>query len=263
MTPTPTPVQVFADAEELGYVLATWIADQIVAAAEERRPYVLGCPGGRTARSTYAALADVVRERGLGLDHLVIAMMDEYAERTGEGFIQVSGGAHYSCRRFAEHEIVGPLNAAAATPVRDENIWLPNPADPQAYDEKLATVGGVDVFLLASGESDGHVAFNPPQSPRHSRTRVVELAESTRQDNMDTFPDFTTIKEVPTLGVTVGIDTISKLSDHLVMILVGEHKHTAFSHITATSDYDPAWPSTVIHLGNTATIVADQAAAGD
>jgi glucosamine-6-phosphate deaminase len=258
----PTPVHVFDTPGQLGRALAERIADGIANARQQGRRYVLGCPGGRTAKSTYAALVDVVRERQLELDSLVIAMMDDYVEPAADAVRRrVPSNAHYSCQRFGRAEILDPLSAASPAPLADDQLWLPDPADPEAYDARLTAAGGIDLFLLASGASDGHVAFNPPGSPVDSRTRVVTIAESTRQDNMHTFPEFSDLAEVPTHGVTVGIASISDLARELVMIVVGEHKRLAFTRITEAATYDPAWPATVVHLGGRTSVVADAAAA--
>lgn len=259
----PTPVHVFDTPGQLGRTIAERIADGIASAREEGRRYVLGCPGGRTARSTYGALVDVARERQLELDSLVIAMMDDYVEPSANGVRRrVPSDAHYSCQRFGLEEILAPLSAASPTPLSEDQLWLPDPADPAAYDARLTAAGGIDLFLLASGASDGHVAFNPPGSPVDSRTRVVTIADSTRLDNLYTFPEFGDLAEVPTHGITAGIATISELARELVMIVVGEHKRLAFTRITEVTTYDPTWPATVVHLGGRASIVADAAAAG-
>ena len=133
-----TPLRVFADADALGLALAREILVGIDAARSAGKRYVLGCPGGRSARSTYRALASLVA--GADLDHLVIAMMDDYVVRGPDGGWQhVPAEAHYSCRRFANVEIVAPLDAVAQVPVRPENIWLPEPAEPEAYERGSRT----------------------------------------------------------------------------------------------------------------------------
>ncbi|HEX5543484.1 MAG TPA: 6-phosphogluconolactonase [Micromonospora sp.] len=254
-------VTVFPNAVTLGHALAEEICKGIVAASADRRPYIIGCPGGRTGRSTYHALATLVREHALSLDHVIIAMMDDYVTDGAAGPTHVPDDAHYSCRKFARDDIVRPINAGANTGIPAANIWFPDPAQPADYDRRLQAAGGIDLFLLASGESDGHVAFNPPGSARDSRTRIIQLADSTRRDNLHTFPHFASLDEVPTAGVTVGISTIADLSRELVLIVTGQHKRDAFRRTTSATDYQPDWPATVVAAHHRGRILADADAA--
>lgn len=251
-------LRTFPTAAALGRTLAGQIADGLAAAESAGSRYVLGCPGGRSARTTYQALAAEVRQRRLAVDHLVIAMMDEYVQPTADGFRCVPAEAHFSCRGFADREIAGPLAAAAG--VDRVEVWLPDPGCPARYDGRLRAAGGIDLFILASGASDGHVAFNPPGTDAGARTRVVELAASTRQDNVATFPDFTGPDDVPTHGVTVGPATIVEQSHRAVLVLLGPDKQQAYQRISTATRYDPDWPATVIADCPKAEIFADQAA---
>lgn len=255
---------VFADADALGDALAREIAAGIRDAGEAARPYVLGCPGGRSPLSTYAALTRMVASQHPDLSHLVIAMMDEYVLREDGGdFRAVPSDAHYSVARFAAEGIVGPLNAAAGPGrgIAPANVWLPDPSDPSAYDDQLAANGGVDLFILASGDTDGHVAFNPPGSPADSRARIIPLAKSTRQDNLGTFPEFRSLEEVPKYGVSVGIATIAKLTRRAVLVAHGASKRTAVARIAASPSYEPEWPATVIWLCKQPSLFVDADAA--
>lgn len=256
------PTTIFANPEELGQALAAEIADGLVAATAAGRRYVLGCPGGRSPRTTYQALAQIVQERRLDLSRLVIAMMDDYAAPDPAGFRHVDDAAHFSCRRFARDEIAGPLNAAAARGfgISDEQIWLPDPGVPAEYDDRLRAGGGIDLFILASGASDGHVGFNPPGTPADSRTRIVLLAESTRKDNLATFSEFGSLDEVPEYGVTVGVATITELSRRAVMVIHGEDKRTAAARLRGIEHYDPYWPATLLGSCRNAALYVDQAA---
>ncbi len=254
-----TEVRVFLDADELGAALA----DEIVAGLDEARTagrrYVLGCPGGRSGRSTYRALA--ARVAGADLGHLVIAMMDDYVVPTvGGGFDHVPADAHYSCRLFAHDEIAGPLNATAAHGIPDDNVWLPDPGDPPAYRRRLDDAGGVDLFIVASGASDGHVAFVKPGTPLDSDVSIIPLADSTRRDNMATFPQFNSIDEVPAHGVSVGLDTIISTSRRVRLVIHGSNKRTAAQRVLATADFDPSWPATFIYRCREAQIWLDDAA---
>ena len=212
-------VRRFADADELGRTLAA----ELVAAA----PGLLGCPGGRSLLTTYRALP--------GLPETTAVMMDEYVPVPPTS-------AHYSCRGFAKREI------------RARDVWVPDPDDPDAYDERIDAAGGIDVFLLASGASDGHVAMLGPGAPRDGRTCVVELAETTRRDNLATFPEFASLDEVPSRGVSVGLGTIAK-ARALRLVVHGPDKRTATEHLLALDRYDAAWPVSIVHEHDDAEIL--------
>lgn len=226
--------------------------------------FLLGCPGGRSARTTYEHLARRAAERRLDLSGLVIVMMDEYVVPGPDGnLVSVGSDQLHSCRRFALEEIVGRLNAPlpAEHQIRPENLWLPDPADPEAYEQRLAA--GIDVFLLASGASDGHVALNPPGAAADTRTRAVALPESTRRDNLATFPSFRgDLDAVPTHGVTVGIATIRERSREVLMLVHGEDKQRAVQRLTAAETYQPDWPATVLVDCRNPHLFVDRAAFG-
>jgi glucosamine-6-phosphate deaminase len=214
-------VRRFADADELGRALAREIV--------ELRPGLLGCPGGRSLMTTYRALG----ESKADLSGTTIVMMDEYVPVPPPT-------AHYSCRGFALREIAAPLG------IPEERVWLPDADDPEAYDARIEDAGGIDLFLLASGASDGHVAFLPPGSPVDGTTTVVELADSTRRDNLATFPDFASLDDVPTQGVSVGLGTITR-ARRLRLVLHGPDKRLATERILARDRFDPPWPATIVH----------------
>jgi glucosamine-6-phosphate deaminase len=98
-------VTIYPDANELGNRLAREILDGIERARSASRRFLLGCPGGRSLLSTYQGLARRTRDTRADLAHLVIVMMDEYVVPSGAGFRHCPAHLHYSCRRFAEHEI--------------------------------------------------------------------------------------------------------------------------------------------------------------
>jgi glucosamine-6-phosphate deaminase len=239
---TPT---VFSAAEEIGRSLAALIADG-VAATRPGTPFLLGCPSGRSPHSTYRCLVAEVQRRELDLRDLVIVMMDEYVEADGR---RVTPSAPHSCARFGREEIVAPLSAAAGPGrgIADGHFWVPDPRRPDRYDKQIAKLGGVNLFILASGASDGHIAFNQPGTAPDARTHVVELAESTRRDNLGTFPTFgQDLDRVPRRGVTVGVGTIRDLSKEVVMVVHGAHKTTAVRRLRAADHYEPDWPATIL-----------------
>src|SRR5262245_4384779 len=221
------PVTVFDNTEQLAWSLAGEILDGIRVALRRRRRFLLGCPGGRSLRATYQALARRAADANDNLSHVVIVMMDEYLIAGGKGgFVTCPLNAHYSCLGFAFREIQAPINRdlPADACIPDHHIWIPDPANPGEYEERLTASGGIDLFLLASGASDGHVAFNPPGTDLDSETRIIALAEATRQDNLSTFPQFKSLVEVPTHGVSVGLGTIVRASREAILVMHGAGK---------------------------------------
>lgn len=253
MTKPPT---ITATADDLGEQVADVIVAAWRAASEQGRDFLLGCPTGRTPAPVFKALA--ARASGLDASKLVIVLMDEYLVQTPAGFAAVDAAQPYSCVGYAKVHIIEPIASATGQQPR---LWAPDPSDPAAYDRAIAAAGGIDVFLLASGASDGHIAFNPPGSPRDSHTRVIELPDTTRRDNMATFPVFTHLEDVPSHGISVGVSTIVDQTRLALLMLTGTDKQIAFDHICAASDYDPAWPATAVAACRNYQVFADAEAA--
>jgi glucosamine-6-phosphate deaminase len=232
-----------------GELVAAYILDAV--AAKAGAPFLLGCPAGRTPVTTYAALRPLADARSVDLSNLQIVMLDEYVV-DGE-LCELS--AHYSCRRFIRQALVDSGVVALS------QVHWPDPHSPGSYDDGIAAAGGLDVVLLGCGTTDGHVAFNPPGTPADSPSLVVQLAESTRHDNLATFPLFGSHADVPAAGATIGLRTI-RAAGSVVMILLGEEKATAFARLTAMTAFDPLWPASILHECEVGWLVADQAAAG-
>jgi glucosamine-6-phosphate deaminase len=171
-----------------------------------------------------------------------VVLMDEY--------VGVAGTEPHSCRRFATDEVLPVLGPGARLHVPDER-------DPGAYETLLDDLGGIDVFVLASGASDGHVAFNQPGTGRRSRTRIVDLGDDLRRDNLGSFPSFAGLDDVPRQGVTVGLGTIADRSQRVVLLLLGPAKAASAERVRAARRFDPAWPATIVHECRRAVTITD------
>lgn len=243
-----TDYRVFESSQMLGEAVAIEILMALHRAIQAGRKFLLGCPGGRSPMPVYQALAESLKNRPMDCSQLVIVMMDDYVVQNENQFAHVSKNAHYSCRRFAEKEILERINQNLPTEyhVQPKNSWIPNPSDPEEYEKRIEAAGRIDFFLLASGASDGHIAFNAPGTQQTDLTRIVELPKSTRMDNLKTFPEFKGLNEVPRYGVTVGVETIAKWSQRVVMLLIGESKKKAFRELMKSPKYNPEWPSSIL-----------------
>jgi glucosamine-6-phosphate deaminase len=252
-------LRVFSSPDAIGQHLASIILEQIETASRNESRYLLGCPTGRTPKPIYTAIAKRLAERRQDLSHVALVMMDEYLVERDGALVYASSRNKWSCHDFVRVEILDKWNAQLPSTARLSTVWFPDPANPADYDKKIDDAGGIDFFLLASGASDGHVAFNPPGSARDSVTRVIKLSEDTRRDNLQTFPDFGVLDKVPRYGISVGIDTIAKARQK-TMVVWGEGKRLTLKRIIAASHYESDWPATVVHAGGGGEILADNAA---
>ena len=249
----------FESIDQLADDAARMIVDGIREARIDGRRYLLGCPGGRTPKPVYEAMAKRCGDEEVDCSHVVIAMMDDYLEPDTVPPRPIDADAPHSCRRFAEVEIRGLVNAGlpATHQIPDESIWFPDPRDPAGHDRRLADAGGVDLFIVASGASDGHVAFCGPGSPVDGSSAIVKLAESTRRDNTVTFPNLGSADDVPTHGVTVGLGTIRRLSRSILLVLHGADKRQALDRVRRARGHEPDWPATFVHTCERAEVWYD------
>ena len=258
-----TPVRIFDTPERIGEYVAGRILRGIASAALDGRGFLLGLPTGRTPRPVYAAMTAQLANAPQSLAHVTLVMMDEYLIETGDGFRYALTAGAPSCHAFTNTEIVGQLNGAlsATDRLRHDAVWFPEPGEPAAYDIRIADAGGIDFFLIASGASDGHVAFNPPGSALTSRSRIVTLSDQTRRDNLQTFPTLGSLERVPRFGVSVGVATIVAARE-AVMVAWGEAKRQTVARMRAATHYDQTWPATLIHECAGGEILIDHAADG-
>jgi len=253
--------KVFPSVEALGAHVADHILAGIEAARRAQRRYLLGSPTGRTPKPIYAAMAQRLARSQQDLSHVILVMMDEYLVGGSRGLRYAD--AVWSCHSFVDAHIRAVLNASlpAERQLRADAAWFADVNDPAAFDRRISDAGGVDFFILASGAGDGHVAFNTPGSPRGSRTRIVDLPETTRRDSLQTFPEFGTLEAVPKHGITVGVETIVSARDAM-MVVFGKGKQQTFQRMQAARHYDASWPATLIHEMPGGLILADSDAAG-
>ena len=225
------------------------LALEILTKLKNKKKLVLGCPGGRSLKKTYYYLGILSFKHKISLDKLTLVMMDEYVLKKNNKFFLVNPKNHYSCVRFANNVIKKLLNYKKnkSNSLKINNILFPSVEKPDNYDKIIREIGGIDIFLLASGSSDGHVAFNNAYSSINQKTHITKLSMSTRTDNMKTFPQFNNLNEVPKFGLTVGLKTIFSLSKTAILVLAGKEKKQAFKKISSLKKFDKSWPASIIY----------------
>lgn len=223
--------------------LADAVVSELEAAVTRNPKAVIGWPSGRTTVPILRSLAR--QEPRFSLAGATVAMMDDYALPTADGFRNADPDAHCSCQHWVDAELVPALSRWGAP-----TVLIPDAADPASFENQLDSLGGVDLFLVGVGSSDAHIAFNPPGTPADSRTRVIELAQTTRRDNLSTFPDFRNLDEVPTHGVTVGLATITG-ARKVLGIAHGAGKAQIARKVIEADGFTTGLPATAFYLNST------------
>ncbi len=134
----------------------------------------------------------------------------------------------------------------------------PDPvAEAEAYEQRIAAAGGIDLQLLGIGRN-GHIGFNEPTSSLASRTRIKTLTDDTRRANA---PYFDSLDDTPRFAITIGLGTILA-SKACLMVATGAAKAQAVAMMVEGS-ISSACPATALQMHPQVTVVLDRAAATD
>ncbi len=145
-----------------------------------------------------------------------------------------------------------------------ENINILNGMAPDleaecaAYEAKIASYGGIDLFLGGSGV-DGHIAFNEPFTSLTSRTGVRDLTEDTRIVNSRFFGNDPS--KVPSKALSVGVGTVCD-SKEVLLLISGHNKARALKECVE-GGLNQMWTISALNMHNNAYIACDELACGE
>jgi glucosamine-6-phosphate deaminase len=200
-------VKICATPKEGAVFVAKQIANLIQSKQAKGEKCVLGLATGSTPIKMYAELVRLHKEEGLSFKNVISFNLDEYYPIDKDAYQSYWSFMH---RHLFNHVDIDP-----------SNIHLPNGNAPkeemkkycESYEKSIEAVGGIDLQILGIGQN-GHIGFNEPGSSILSKTRLINLENSTRIANSY---EFQTISKVPRLAVTMGISTILKAKKILLM----------------------------------------------
>lgn len=190
-------------------------AAKLVEAKVQNNPEaVLGLATGSTPLGLYKNLIEGFKTRGISYKDVKAINLDEY--------LGLGKEHSQSYHAFMIDKLFGHIDIAR------ENTYIPNgkPESPEEecanYEAVIDRVGPVSLQILGIG-TNGHIGFNEPGTPADSITHVTELTQSTRESNA---PNFESDDQVPTQAITVGISTILK-GEEIILLASGKSKAEA------------------------------------
>jgi glucosamine-6-phosphate deaminase len=223
-------------------------ADAVAQTLEERRSAVFMLPTGITPLGMYRRLVEMYRSDGLSFAAATFFNLDEYLGLAPD---------HAASYHVYMKEIFYGLIDADAARVFVPDGTAPDPeAECELYEAAITEAGGIDVCVLGIGRN-GHIGFNEPGAPFDSRTRVVQLSESTRKVNAGDFE----ADRAPERAITVGMATIFESRD--VLLLASDTNKAGAVAAAMEGDVSESVPASMLRSHPNASLFLDEEAASD
>ncbi|MBS1556927.1 MAG: glucosamine-6-phosphate deaminase [Bacteroidetes bacterium] len=245
------PVTVYKDQQVASKVVAQRIANLIRQKQKNGSFAVLGLATGATPVRVYAELVRMHKEENLSFQNVITFNLDEY----------------YPMQPDSVQSYVTFMNENlfAHVDIQKQNIHIPDGTlakDQIAsfcleYERKIESLGGLDLQVLGIGRT-GHIGFNEPGSAPNSGTRLVTLDDLTRRDAAR---DFGGKQNVPTKAITMGIGTIFKAREIILMAWSGKKASIVKKAVEGEISSDV--PATYLQLSQNVEFILDEDAAAE
>lgn len=243
------PTRVVENASEGSIWVAKQIALLIKAKQKRKEKVVLGLATGSTPKSLYAELVRLHKEEGLSFKNVITFNLDEY--------YPIEQQALQSYYRFMRQQLFDHID------INPKNIHIPNGEIEKEkikdhckeYEKKIRDAGGIDLQILGIG-NNGHIGFNEPGSGLHSKTRLINLDNSTRLANSY---EFANIAQVPRLALTMGIQTILH-AKKIILMAWGTSKAPVIKK-AVEEEMTESLPASLLQAHDDVQFVIDQDAA--
>jgi len=243
------PVTVYKNQLQASVAVAGRIAALIRSKEAKGEKTVLGLATGVTPIGVYAELVRLHKSEGLSFKNVITFNLDEY----------------YPMQPTAVQSYVTFMyeNLFSHVDIAKQNVHIPDgtlaiddiPAFCLEYERKITALGGLDLQVLGIGRT-GHIGFNEPGSAPNSGTRLVTLDDLTRNDASR---DFGGKSNVPTKAITMGVGTIFKARE--IILMAWSLKKAPIVKKAVEGEISGDVPATYLQLSDHVEFVLDEAAA--
>ena len=243
------PVTVYKDQQTASVAVAGRIAALIRSKEAKGEKTVLGLATGVTPVGVYAELVRLHKTEGLSFKNVITFNLDEY----------------YPMQPTAVQSYVTFMyeNLFSHVDIEKQNVHIPDgtlaiddiPAFCLEYERKITALGGLDLQILGIGRT-GHIGFNEPGSAPNSGTRLVTLDDLTRNDASR---DFGGKSNVPTKAITMGVGTIFKARE--IVLMAWSLKKAPIVKKAVEGEISGDVPATYLQLSDHVEFILDEAAA--
>lgn len=219
-------------------------AEILIKKVQEKPNAVLGLATGSTPVGLYKELIEDHQQNGTSYKDIHTVNLDEYI-----GLPQEDKNSYFT---FMYEHLFKYLE------IPKEHTHIPSgdtedyAKECKRYEEIIESLGQVDLQILGIG-SNGHIGFNEPGTPFTGDTHIIDLKESTRQANARFFES---IDKVPTQAITMGIGTIMK-SKEILLLASGKAKAEAI-HGMIHGEMTEELPASILQSHPHVTLIVDK-----
>ena len=245
------PVIISPGPKDGSAIAAREIAKLIHDKAARNEYCVLGLATGSTPISLYNELVRMHREEGLSFKNVITFNLDEYYPIENDAWQSYNS---YMYRLLFNHVDILPQNIHIPNGELSKEAIKQHCAE---YERLIDDAGGIDLQILGIGVN-GHIGFNEPGSSIYSKTRLINLENSTRLANAY---EFANISEVPRLALTMGIGTIMK-SRRIILMAWGPSKAPVVQKAVEGNVTEQV-PASLLQQHNDCLFILDDAAAAE
>jgi glucosamine-6-phosphate deaminase len=230
------------DYDEMSNIAATMVSGQVLLKPDS----VLGLATGDTPLGMYQKLVMEHNQGKIDFSEIKTFNLDEYY---GIPKTNQQSYYYYMMENFFRY-----IN------IKKENIHIPDGMAPEiekeciSYEKKIKETNGIDLQILGIGVN-GHIGFNEPDVNFEAETHLVSLDEKTIQSNARFF---SSIEEVPTKAISMGIKTILN-SKKILLLANGNAKAAAIAQMVNGS-ISSEMPASILQLHKDVTIIVDETA---
>ena len=245
------PINIYPNDSIASINVANRIAELIKQKTAAGKKTILGLATGATPVKVYSELIRLHKEEGLSFKNVITFNLDEYYPMMPD--------AEQSYVAFMKEKLFDHVD------IDMNNVHIPNGTLAEEdivafcteYEKKITAYGGLDIQILGIGRT-GHIGFNEPGSAPNSGTRLVTLNDLTRRDASR---DFGGKENVPTKAITMGVGTIFKAKQ--IILMAWNQKKASIIKKAVEGEISAEVPATFLQLSDHVEFVLDEDAASD
>lgn len=231
--------------------LGKYVAEEFKNVINSKDVPVIGLATGSSPESTYANLIELYKNKQVSFKNTITYNLDEYLNLKEK--YNYNSYVNFMNETLFNHIDINKKNTHFPCKYTDV-VDLERKYD--EYDKQILESRGLDILILGIG-NNGHIGFNEPGSPLDSKTRIVELDESTRIANSRFFDN--EVSNVPTHAVSMGLDTIMK-AKKIILVVKGNAKKEVYEKLKQAKEFDINLPCSCLanHIDTTIVYLKDE-----